>query len=32
MVNFVREAWMKETDPIKRDRLGALQDELRKAK
>ncbi|MDZ4731973.1 MAG: hypothetical protein SGJ16_00100 [Nitrospirota bacterium] len=32
MVNFVREAWMKETDPAKRDRLGALQDELRKAK
>ncbi|HYM88207.1 MAG TPA: hypothetical protein VES92_03750 [Nitrospiraceae bacterium] len=32
MVNLVREAWMKETDPAKRDRLGALQDELRKAK
>jgi hypothetical protein len=32
MVNFVREAWVKETDPAKRDRLGALQDELRKAK
>ena len=32
MGNFVREAWMKETDPAKRDRLGALQDELRKAK
>lgn len=32
MVNFVREAWMKETDPAKRDRLGSLQDELRKAK
>jgi hypothetical protein len=32
MVNFVREAWMKETDPAKRDRLAALQDELRKAK
>ena len=32
MVNFVREAWLKETDPAKRDRLGALQDELRKAK
>jgi hypothetical protein len=32
MVNFVREAWIKETDPAKRDRLGALQDELRKAK
>jgi hypothetical protein len=32
MVNFVREAWMKETDPTKRDRLGVLQEELRKAK
>jgi hypothetical protein len=32
MVNFVREAWVKETDPAKRDSLGALQDELRKAK
>jgi hypothetical protein len=32
MVNLVREAWMKETDPAKRDRLRALQDELRKAK
>ena len=32
MVNVVREAWVKETDPAKRDRLGALQDELRKAK
>jgi len=32
MVNFVREAWMKEADPAKRDRLGALQDELRKVK
>lgn len=32
MVNFVREAWMKESDQAKRDRLGALQDELRKAK
>ena len=32
MVNFVREAWGKETDPAKRDRLGALQDELRKVK
>jgi hypothetical protein len=32
MVNFVRESWMKETDPAKRNRLGALQDELRKAK
>jgi hypothetical protein len=32
MVNFAREAWMKETDPTKRDRLGVLQEELRKAK
>jgi hypothetical protein len=32
MVNFVREAWVKETDPTKRDRLGVLQDELRKAR
>jgi len=32
MVNVVREAWMKETDPMKRERLGALQDELRKVK
>jgi len=32
MVNFVREAWMKETDPAKRDRLAVLQEELRKAK
>jgi hypothetical protein len=28
----VREAWMKETDPAKRDRLAVLQEELRKAK
>ena len=32
MVNVVREAWLKETDQTKRDRLGSLQDELRKAK
>jgi len=32
MMNFVREAWMKETDTVKRDRLGVLQEELRKAK
>jgi len=32
MVNFVREAQGKENDPAKRDRLGVLQDELRKAK
>jgi hypothetical protein len=31
MVNVVREAWLKETDQVKRDRLGSLQDELRKA-
>ena len=32
MVNFVREALLKETDPVKRDRLGVLQEELRKTK
>lgn len=32
MVNVVREAWLKEADQTKRDRLGVLQDELRKAK
>jgi hypothetical protein len=32
MVNFVREALLKETDPAKRDRLGVLQDKLRKVK
>ena len=32
MVNVVREAWVKETDPAKRDRLESLRDELRKAK
>jgi hypothetical protein len=32
MVNVVREAWLKETDQVKRDRLASLQDELRKAK
>ena len=32
MVNFVREALANETDPAKRDRLGVLQNELRKAK
>ena len=32
IVNFVREAWVKETDSAKRDRLGVLQEELRKAK
>ncbi len=32
MVNFAREAWVKETEPVKRASLAALQDELRKAK
>lgn len=32
MVNVVREAWIKETDLAKRDRLAALQDQLRKVK
>ena len=32
MANFVREARTKETDPVKQDRLGVLQEELRKAK
>lgn len=32
MVNFVRETLVNETDPAKRDRLGVLQEELRKAK
>src|SRR5574341_615436 len=32
MVNFVREAWVKETDSAKRDALATLQEELRKAK
>ncbi|MGH7181023.1 MAG: hypothetical protein ACREJN_03485 [Nitrospiraceae bacterium] len=32
MVNVVREAWLKETDQAKRDRLGSLQDALRKVK
>ena len=32
MINFVREAWINEADQAKRDRLGSLQDELRKAK
>ncbi|HLZ35563.1 MAG TPA: hypothetical protein VKP13_16265 [Nitrospira sp.] len=32
MVNFVREAWVKETDPAKRESLALLIDELRKAK
>ena len=32
MINFVREAWVKETEPAKRESLAALQSELRKAK
>lgn len=32
MANIVREAWLKETDQAKRDRLDLLRDELRKAK
>lgn len=32
MINFVQEALGKEIDPTKRERLAALQDELRKAK
>jgi hypothetical protein len=32
MVNFVREAWLKETDSEKRAALARLQEELRKAK
>jgi hypothetical protein len=32
MINFVREALVKETEPAKRESLTALQDELRKAR
>ncbi|WP_455387763.1 hypothetical protein [Petrachloros mirabilis] len=32
MINFVREAWVKETEPDKRKSLALLQDELRKAR
>lgn len=32
MINFVKEAWVKETEPAKRESLAVLQDELRKAK
>ncbi|HKY71298.1 MAG TPA: hypothetical protein VJL88_05215 [Nitrospira sp.] len=32
MINFVREAWVKETEPAKRETLAALQNELRKVK
>lgn len=31
-INYVREAWVKETEPAKRETLAALQDELRKLK
>jgi len=32
MLNFVREAWVKEGEQDKRDRLAGLEDELRKVK
>ncbi|HKT35007.1 MAG TPA: hypothetical protein VJR03_09260 [Nitrospira sp.] len=32
MINFVKEAWVKETEPAKRESLAALQSELRNAK
>ena len=32
MINFVKEAWVKETEPAKRESLAALEIELRKAK
>jgi hypothetical protein len=32
MINYVREAWVKETEPAKRESLAVLQDELRKVK
>lgn len=32
MINFVKEAWVKETEPVKRESLATLQSELRKAK
>jgi hypothetical protein len=32
MINFVREAWVKETEPAKRESLALLQNDLRKAK
>jgi hypothetical protein len=32
MVNFVREALLKETDPAKRDRLGIITEEVAKGK
>lgn len=32
MINFVKEAWVKETEPSKRESLAVLEGELRKAK
>lgn len=32
MINFVKEAWVKETEPAKRESLAMLQSELRKVK
>lgn len=32
MINFVKEAWVKEAEPSRRETLAALQDELRKVK
>ena len=32
MINFVKEAWVKETEPAKRESLATLQSELRKVK
>ena len=32
MINFVKEAWVKEREPAKRETLAALEAELRKAK
>jgi hypothetical protein len=32
MINFVKAAWVKETEPAKRESLATLQSELRKAK
>ena len=32
MINFVKEAWVKETEPTKRESLATLQSELRKVK
>lgn len=32
MINYVKEAWVKETEPAKRESLATLQSELRKVK